>query len=213
MKARVWIILLFLLSCESKKENGTLSWILTSGGLQTSSIMEGVNEHCKLNCIQLDFKLVNTSSENILLYNFNRFFEFAEFNDKLFCDTIFLSATRFIYIYEENGEQVKPLGRIPDSINWKPMTVLERQFMQEKNWFRNSKQIVNKGETLEFSQKINLRDFNLVFPGKYKLKLLYYQHDVLREISQKQLEQDIKSFDAFLYTGCLISNVVDLIVE
>ncbi len=175
--------------------------------------MESITDPCKLNCVELNFKLINTSDKNFLLYNFNRFFEFAEFNDKVFCDTIFLSAVRYVYIYDKNGEQVKPLGRMPDSINWKPMSVLERQMTKSKIWFRNSIQIVKKGETLNFKQQVNLRDFNFVFPGTYKLKLLYYQQDVLREITQQELEEDIRLNDAVLFKGCLLSNDVDLVVK
>jgi hypothetical protein len=93
------------------------------------------------------------------------------------------------------------------------MSVLERQMTKSKIWFRNSIQIVKKGETLNFKQQVNLRDFNLVFPGTYKLKLLYYQQDVLREITRQELEEDIRLNDAVLFKGCLLSNDVDLVVK
>ncbi|MFM7852196.1 MAG: hypothetical protein ACKO96_09835 [Flammeovirgaceae bacterium] len=65
---------------------------------------------------------------------------------------------------------------------------------------------------IEFSQVVNLRDFNLD-KGTYSLKLIYYQNAVLREIDQWELEADLKEHDAFLFKGCIASSSVKLVVD
>jgi hypothetical protein len=199
-------------SCSSSNDRGMLNLFLVNKEIRISHIRERAIDSCAYNCGDIKFKLVNTSNENIILYDFNRFFQFAELSGAAYCDSLWGSAEKFIYLYKQNGEQVIPTGSIPDSINWKPQA-LKRQFEFEKVWFRNSKQLIKSGETIEFSQNVNFRDFYLVTPGIYNLKLLYYQHNVSNYVTQEQVEEDVKRYDAYFFKGCLWSNSVKLIVE
>jgi hypothetical protein len=210
---RALIVVYIFFGCTQKKQNGLLSLVLENKELQISHVRERLVEPCSYNCTEIKFKLVNTSDENILLYNFNRHFEHGEFSENFFCDSVFLAAERSMYVTKSNGELMPPTGALPDSVHGEPISIIKRQMDLSKTWFRNSKQVIKKGETIEFSKKINLRDFYLVAPGVFYLKLLYYQHDVLRELTQEEIESDLREYDAYLFKGCLWSNSVKLIVE
>lgn len=199
--------------CSSVANKGTLNFVVTNDELQISHIQERVIDPCSYNCVDIKIKLVNTTDNNILLFNFNRNFEHGEFSENFFCDSSFLSADRLIYISNELGEIMRPSGAIPDSVHGRPISNLKRQIEMEKTWFINSKQIVKKGETIEFIENVNLRDFLLFDKGTYTLKILYFQHDVLRKLTQSELESELEKHDAYLFKGCLWSNAVKLIVK
>jgi hypothetical protein len=207
------LCLAICIACIPSKRDGSLSLVIIEDELRINHIQERVIEPCLYNCIDIKLKLVNTTDNNILLFNFNRNIEHGEFSEIFFCDSSFLSADRLIYISNELGEIMRPSGAIPDSVHGRPISDLKRQIEMEETWFINSKQIVKKGETFEFHENVNLRDFQLFEKGDYTLKILYFQHDVLRKLTQSELESELRKHDAYLFKGCLWSNSVKLIVE
>jgi hypothetical protein len=202
-----------LSSCNNNRNRGSLEFIIDKSELHINHKREKPDELCMYNCVDINFRLKNTLDKNILLYNFNTYFELGEFNESLFCDSIFKSAERFVYVNRSNGKQVIPSSQIPDSISWKSLSSIEKQMELSPSWFRNTKQLIKKGETIEFTQRINLREFELKETGIFSLKLLYYQHDVLLELTKEELSQDLKKYEADLFQGCLWSNSVPLIVD
>ncbi len=190
-----------------------LSLILDSNEHKISRIREKTFEPCAYNCVDLHFKLINTTESNLVLYNFNRNFAYGDFSANFFCDSVFLSAEKMIYVFDTNGNIVRPNGIIPDSIHGASGDELMKQVNTSKTWFLNSKQVIRKGDTISFIETVNLKDFQLIDPGDYILKILYYQHNVRRIVSQQELDQDLNNYDSNLFKGCLWSNSVLVKVE
>ncbi|MFM8911936.1 MAG: hypothetical protein ACKOE6_03310, partial [Flammeovirgaceae bacterium] len=69
--------------------------------------------------VKVRYKLINTSSHDILLYNFRRNFELSELEPAFFCDSLYGSSEKMIYVFRKNGKQKMPAGRVPDSLNYK----------------------------------------------------------------------------------------------
>lgn len=204
------------LSCASRlKEEGILKLEIVDTELRISHfeyqnfyIDTSLNYKAKVR-----YKLVNKSSNDILLYNFKRNAEFAPVEPGFFCDSLYGTAEKLIYLFRENGKQKMPAGGIPDSLNYKSPSVLQRQFEMAKTWFRNSRQIVRKGTEIEFTDLVDFEDYVLEKPDIYYLRILYIQNNPSWVVSEEELVKDSGSEDVYLFKGCLWSNTIKLIVE
>jgi hypothetical protein len=206
-------ILFILLECGVSNEGRFLQLALLGNEVRISHVKGKRTDPCVTTCANLKFSVKNFSSDNFILYNFQRFFQLGELNDSTYCDGNG-AAESIAFVYNTKNEQIMSARFLPDSIHWKPMPmekVLDRRELS-KIWFRNTKLVIRTNESLVFSRNIDFREFDLL-PGSYFVKILYYQQDVSNYITQEQLQEDIKKYDAYLLKGCLWSNSVRLIVE
>ncbi len=168
---------------------------------------------CVTTCGEISFTLTNRSEFNWLLYNFNSNFNFGVDLDSSYC-TDGGVADRVIFVYNMRNEQIRAAFVLPDSVHGVQMSMEEvlRRHERGKTDMRKYMQVVNIGSSSEFKRVIDFREFDLM-PGVYFARILFFQHDLSKYLTEQQLRSDRIENDARVFKGCLWSNTVRLIVD
>lgn len=209
-KITIFLFLITLLNSCKNKGSGSLSLVLINDDIKIKNFYRGHLQPCLSMCADIRYKIENTSSQNFLLYNFNRNFNHGDIEDSLYCQYN-KNAGIAVFVYQKNTQKIA-MFTISDSINWKPYQQIQEMLENEHQWYKKTKLVANSGESYNFKKKIDFWAFNLT-PGEYTLKILYYQKNLHPYVDTKQIDKDKASYDAKIFQGYLWSNPIRLTVE
>lgn len=168
---------------------------------------------CLETCSEIKFNLTNSSGTNYILYNFNSTPLLGEESEEYYCKNYVYVAGLHVFVYNSIGAQVYASVGIPDEIDYKSPEVLESYRKLSRKKFRTSKQVIKSKQSFEFIHKIDFRDFDLT-PGTYLLKILYLESPTITyQVEEKLIREDTKAASALVFTGCISSNTIKLIVK
>lgn len=171
-------------------------------------------DRSKVGTVDVGIRITNNSEKNLLLYNFKTEPDQAFFEESFYCNEE-IAARPSIIIYDHNMEQIHSRPRIPPEINYKPITeeVIEEVISTEKIKFRNALQVVPAESTVELSLPVNLNQFPLE-PGVYFMRLVYSSGtNSFNMISQDQVDDDKSKYESEMFSGCISSNIIKLMVK
>jgi len=168
----------------------------------------------KLGTVDVGIRITNNSEKNLLLYNFRTEPDQAFFEESFYCNEE-IAARPSTIIYDHNMKQIDSKPRIPHEINYKPITkeVIGEVISAEKIKFRNALQVVPAKSTVEISLPVNLNQFPLE-PGVYFMRLVYSSGtNSFNMISQDQIDNDKSKYESEMFSGCISSNIIKLMVK
>ncbi|NBP70776.1 MAG: hypothetical protein EBR30_29665 [Cytophagia bacterium] len=171
-------------------------------------------EKSKISTVDVGIRITNNSKKNFLLYNFRTEPDQAFFEESFYCNEE-IAARPSIIIYDHNMEQIHSRPRIPAEINYKPITeeIIEEVISMEKSKFRNALQVVSAKSSVEIPLTVNLNQFPLE-PGSYFMKLVYSSGTYsFNMIGQDQVDDDKSKYDSDMFSGCVSSNMIKLVVN
>lgn len=199
-------------ACSDKRNTGILQLIALDSAVSISSERERISDACRFNCANLHYALVNQSNFNIVLFNFRRKFQLAEIDAIQTCDSAWGTAIKELHVFDSQNKFLQTDGNVPDSIS-RSLEAAIRQLEFDKEWFKNSYEVIRAGETKYYEQQVNFRNYHLTKPGKYYLKILYFQHHPNHVVASEDIEEILERHDGYLFNGCLWSEVVELVVN
>lgn len=208
------LFLFFLFTaCSSDTRNLQLEFL--NQELRIGRTKPKLGEPCINTCADVSFRLSNPTEKSYILYDFNRLPYLSSERDSLYHnDYIFISGVH-VFVYDSSNKQIWASVYISSEIDYKAMTpeFREMKLKEHREQYRESKQVIHKGQSFEFNHKIDFKDFELE-SGTYYVKLLYFQGpNVINKVDNNLIEEDKKSNDAEVYIGRFWSNKVKLIVE
>ncbi|HEY9047595.1 MAG TPA: hypothetical protein VIN08_16930 [Ohtaekwangia sp.] len=164
--------------------------------------------------IVLDCK--NNGDSNLLLYAIGSHLVQNLVTEERVCDLTRVGAGLALMVFNENHERKYPIFRVHDSTLDVPQTEeqLEKLLDQGREQLLDGTRVVKVRGDISVHWNIDLSNFNLK-EGRYYFKLIYFSGEGIwkNRIGETQIKQDMKIYNADLYQGCAISNIVHFVIE
>lgn len=165
--------------------------------------------------IKLDFEVKNISLSNLILYRLKSDISRDQIgNVEGFCEIEKISAGMTLYVFDEKNEPVTAIHWYVQGIG-NPITKekFDSLMSRHKNNSLKATVILGESEIRNFKQEVDLREFHLN-KGRYFIQLLYFAgRRITNFVSEGEISNDKKLFNAEVYQGCVISNRSLLIVN
>ncbi|GHN02520.1 hypothetical protein WSM22_40090 [Cytophagales bacterium WSM2-2] len=165
--------------------------------------------------VTFNISIVNKSDSSLLLYNFNVDPDIAFREEAFFCNSK-IAARGVIFVYDYHMKDLYARkSRIHDVAGYNSMTEekLKNKLNESRLKFRDSSQIVKRGEQLVLTKKADLKNVQLT-RGIYYLKFIYSSGEYTSNmVSEKDMSEDKAKYRVRIFKGCISSGVVRLIVE
>lgn len=203
-------LLLCLFGCSPDREKGKLELKILSEEIRIPAEHDSMKEPCAGSCPEIVYSLVNNSDEDLMLYNFKRYFNHSYTGlNEVPCDTIIGEGFMTLFVFDGNGNINRAGFSTHDGLD--TITHFPERDSFEKAyelWFRNSRVIIKPGESMQFNRKHDFRAYNFV-EDTFFIRLSFIQYESwTKDIPELQEDMD----GSQLFEGCLSSNDVRLIV-
>lgn len=166
--------------------------------------------------IAFELQCKNKLKSTLLLYGFNGSFGGPPAKIERLCDYIDnMSAGCALYIYDSALKKRGPKAYLRKSFHYQPMpksrldSIMAAQHLQ----YLEATEVVKGFSTMSVKIEMDLHEYELE-QGTYYLQIAYFSgKEISARVEEDQIMKDMKTFDAILFQGCVLSNRVMFRVE
>lgn len=160
-------------------------------------------------------KIINRSTKNVVLYNFQGEIIMPPFEEKELCGEK-VAASRMIFVYDEEMNQIFPgnFVLIPDSLDYSPMPkerVIDIIDISRRKFIASSI-ILEANQSIANLINIDLNDYD-IRKGIYYVQLAYASGKYVSNfVTDIDVEDNLKN-NREVFNGCVRANRVKVVVK
>jgi hypothetical protein len=201
------IVLLALSACTEPSDQSVQLRLLSASMLANG---EG-DQSCIYGCARIRYSITNIGDRKLLLFNVHGNIQLSDERPSSVCDSLWGPAVMRLNLYHDTTF-------VPTVLIFSFPGNRESERREKWNrWFTEGKAVLDQGETMEFTDEIDLGDYRLVYrednDWNYAVDLAYVQFEregIEKQIPTSIIENELHQSRATLFRGCAFSNRIEL---